>query len=484
MILGQWYYQVASEPGAGFVTLSVGTDPPGINLRISPLALPSRPDLNRGGFIPLAGTIGFDYYIGLTVLDGRALTRWLDGDFRPNRGQWVSDDEIRQNGENGLVTMTLHNDGDVDHDGLFWRDGTYPPYPPDQMKKMEHVIETCHQFGIKALPYFSNHELHQSTQAYKEHGEEWGRKPDDQGNLRPEYYFGSHMCFKSGWKEFFQSYVDTVSKHQPWDGIYYDWNMALYCNNPLHAGKSSTGVSDTGGLAAYSFSPTGHWDVDEFLEVMEWTRDRVGPDGLVTLHNTGVPMFAAENFADYVCSMEWGYGKLRNDVPKPAQLPLEWNLAGCRSRSILEDSCLDPDAPPRIRRLFRLTCLITGTALDPVSEEAAEMYKVLAPLGNLERFHFEDWRTRVIKLEGQDLVSAVYSRLGEAYILIANFQSQSRQVNCSVNLQALHYPLSGLRAAALVDRGRRVNLNSQRLVEGGEKISLPPDGCRLVWLQG
>ena len=71
---------------------------------------------------------------------------------------WVSDDEIRRNSEKGVVTMTLHNDGDGNGDGLFWRDGTYPPYPPDQMKKMEHVIETCHRYGIKTMPYFSNHE--------------------------------------------------------------------------------------------------------------------------------------------------------------------------------------------------------------------------------------------------------------------------------------------------------------------------------------
>ena len=80
------------------------------------------------------------------------------------------------------------------------------------------------------------------------------------------------------------------------------------------------------------------------------------------------------------------------------------------------------------------------------------MFKVLpTPLGNLEQFHFEDWAESCVKLEGHDLVSAVYSRPGEAYILVANFQSRSRQVNCSVDLQALHYPLGGLRAAALID---------------------------------
>jgi hypothetical protein len=301
---GQWYYQMTEEPGTGHVNLNPSSDPRGIEFTVSPLELPTNPDLARGGFVPLSGSYAFDYYIGMTILEGHAYRRWLEISFGANGGRWVSDKEIRRNAEAGIVTMTLHNDGDDKGDGLFWRDGTYPPYPPDQMKKMEHVIDTCHQNGVKVMPYFSHHELHQSTEAFKLHGEAWGRKPDDQGNLRPDYYYGSHMCFRSGWKEFFKSYVDTVLKHHPWDGVYYDWDVPLCCDNPLHIGKTSNGVSGTKGLASYAFSTTSHSDVDELLEVIEWTRERVGPDGLVTLHTSSIPMFAAENFADYVLCLE------------------------------------------------------------------------------------------------------------------------------------------------------------------------------------
>jgi hypothetical protein len=481
--LGQWYYQLAHTPGTGSVTLDASTQPPGVNLRVSALALPTDPDLDRGGFLPLAGTYSFDYYLGLTVLDGRAHARWLERSFGPNRGQWVSDEEIRRNGESGIITMTLHNDGDEDGDGLFWRDGTYPPYPPDQMKKMEHVIDTCHQNGIKVLPYFSNHELHQSTEAFKKHGEEWGRKPDDQGNLRPDYYYGSHMCFKSGWKDYFKSYVDTVLKHQPWDGIYYDWNMAMYCNNPLHMGKPSNGVSGAKGLAAYAYSGTGHWDVDEFLEMIEWTRERVGPDGLVTLHNTGVAMLAAENFADYVCGMEWGGGNLVDGMPKPDQLPPEWNFTGARSRADIEYGTIDAKAPPRVHRLFHLTALMTGTAPWPASYEAADLFKILRALGDVEQYHFEDWRNRAVKLDQNNLLSAVYCRPGEAYVLLANLQPESREVRCVIDPQALKHPMTSVRSAKLVDQGSSSGLDASRLTGEGEKITLPGDGVSLLHLQ-
>ncbi len=481
--LGQWYYQLADTPGTGSATVEATTDPPGVNLRVSPLALPTHPDLARGGFLSLTGTYSFDYYLGLTVLDGRAHPRWLERSFGPNRGEWVSDDEIRRNAERGVITMTLHNDGDVHDDGLFWRDGTFPPYPPDQMKKMEHVIDTCHQNGIKVMPYFSNHELHQSTEAFKAHGEEWGRKPDDQGNLAPAYYFGAHMCFKSGWKNYFQSYVDTVLKHHPWDGIYYDWNLAMYCNNPLHMGKTSNGVSSDKGLAAYAYSGTGHWDVDEFLEMIEWTRERVGPDGLVTLHNTGVAMLAAENFADYVVGMEWGSGKLLDGMPKPDQLPPEWNFTGARSRGDIEYGTIDAKAPQRIHRLFHLTALMTGTAPWPASDEAADLFKILKTLGDIEQYQFEDWRNRAVKLDGNDLLSAVYSRPGEAYILLANLQRESRTISSFIDPRALKHPLTSALSAKLIDQGMSQGLDARRLTGEGEQISLPGDGVRLLHLQ-
>jgi hypothetical protein len=480
--LSQWNYQMTGQSGTGNTTLGPSMKPLGIRLSISPLSLPSNPDLDRGGFVNLNGRYSFDYYLAMPILEGHAQRRWLERSFGPNRGKWVSDDEIRRNAESGVVTMTLHNDGDSNGDGLFWRDGTYPPYPPDEMKKMEHVLKTCHECGIKTLPYFSNHELHQSTEAFKLHGEEWGRKPDDQGNLRPDYFYGAHMCFKSGWLDYFKSYVDRVLKHQPFDGIYYDWNVALHCNNPLHMGKDSNGVSGEGGLATYAYSRTGHWDIDELLELMEWTRERVGPDGLVTVHNTMVPMFAVENFADFVVGMEWGYGALLDAVPKPAELPLEWNFAGARSRADIEYGSLDPAASPRVHRLFYLTTLMTGTAPWPASSEAAELFQILKPVGSLERYQFQDWRNHAVNLGGDDFLSAVYSRPGEAYILLANLRPKAREAVCRIDPRAFQNPMASVRSAAIVDKEKANPLDVENLIGRGENILLPADGVKLLHL--
>ena len=61
------------------------------------------------------------------------------GPFNRNRGDWVSTEEIRRWAEQGYQTVHCHNDGDDYDDGLFWRDGSYPPYP--DMDRYDKVLD-------------------------------------------------------------------------------------------------------------------------------------------------------------------------------------------------------------------------------------------------------------------------------------------------------------------------------------------------------
>ena len=76
--------------------------------------------------------------------------------------------QIQRWAESGIQTVHCHNDGDYYEDGLFWRDGAYPPYP--DMDKYDKVIADCHAAGIRVATYFSNKELHPSTPEFQEHG--------------------------------------------------------------------------------------------------------------------------------------------------------------------------------------------------------------------------------------------------------------------------------------------------------------------------
>jgi hypothetical protein len=48
--------------------------------------------------------------------------------------------------------------------------------------------------------------------------------------------YGYYMCLKSGWLDSLKLCIDRVLKNPKFAGVYYDWNLALYCNDPLHTG--------------------------------------------------------------------------------------------------------------------------------------------------------------------------------------------------------------------------------------------------------
>ena len=116
---------------------------------------------------------------------------------------------------------------------------------------------------------------------------------------------------------------------------------------------------------------------------MEWTRNRVGPGGLVIVHNTTTPMFATENFADYVVATEWGYRKWTDRAPDLQDLPLEWSLAGAVPRGVISYGVLDGNAPRRLHRLFAIEAFLGGVTPWPASEETFALLPLLKPLGDI-----------------------------------------------------------------------------------------------------
>lgn len=481
--LKQWDYQMTGIPGTGHCSAQASTDPRGIAVTISPVALSSRYELAKGGAAPLSGTYSFDYYISFPILEGHAYNPWFNKSYAVNKGQWVSEDQVRKNADDGVVTMHLHNDGDHLGDGLFWRDGSYPPYPAEEMKKMDDTVALIHKYGMKTAPYFSNHELHQSTEEFKQHGREWGRIVDDQGNLRPNYYYGAHMCLKSGWLDFLKFGIDRVLQNHDFDGVYYDWHIAMFCNNPLHVGKDSNGVSGEKGLGALALSETTHWDIDGLIELVEWTRDRVGPDGIIILHNTLAPMFITENFANYIVGMEFSYGKLSVSVPHPRDLPLEWNFAGARPRTVIGYGTIARGAPKRLFQAHAVMTLMTSVAPWPVSDEATGLYKILEPLGNLEDYKFEDFRNSAVTVNSPNAISAVYSKPGEAFVLVANLSADAETVICAVAPESFANPFNLVAEAELLGGHNRLPLDPRKLTSGGEEIRLPADGVLLIHLK-
>jgi hypothetical protein len=464
--LSQWETQLTGRRGQGQCLLEPSAARAGFGLTLAAF---------HGGEAPitLTNTCSFDYHLGLPILEGHARKPWLHTSFNRNRGEWVTPDQVRRWAETGLQTVHCHNDGDYYNDGLFWRDGAYPPYP--DMAKFDQIIQQCHQAGLRVATYFSNKELHPSTQAFQEHGSEWGRR-DSKGALQHNFFrdkseFGVQMCLRSGWLDFLKASIDRVLTNHPLDGVYYDWNVALLCCNSRHEGKPAGPMV------------SAHWDIDELLNLMEWTRRRVGPNGLVIVHNTTTPMYATENFADFVVANEWGYGKWSENGPELRELPLEWSLVGARSRGVISYGQIDSQASRRLHRLFALEALLGGVTPWPASPETLEVFSILKAIGQIETCRFADWRNQAVDLKGPRCASAIYSRPGEAFILLCNLDKSPQEVHFVVHPDRLPYPLASPGAAVVLGgspNNPAPTFDGRQLVDSGIQIPLPADGAILI----
>lgn len=471
--LAAWEKRLAGRRGRGQCVLQANDQPPGLALEVSPLWSPE-------AALPLPPSFSLEFYLAVPIRHGRAQRPWLHATFNRNRGAWVSAEQIRRWAEKGIQTVHCHNDGDYYGDGLFWRDGAYPPYP--DMDRYDKVLADCRAVGIRTATYFSNKELHPSTREFQEHGQTWGRK-DRKGNLRHNFYrpgseFGAQMCLRSGWLDFLKFSIDRVLKNHPLAGVYYDWNVALLCCNPLHEGKPAGAQAD------------GHWDMDELIELMEWTRNRVGPRGLVIVHNTTTPMFVTENFADYVVATEWGYRSWKQGAPALADLPLEWSLAGAVPRGVISYGVLDANSPRRLHRLFAVYAMLGGVAPWPASNQMFALMPLLEPLGEIESYRFADWRNEAVLLSDSRCAAAVYSRPGEAYVLLANLDPSPHEVTFVLRPEKLPSPLArptlAERILSLADGAPTaagaapLPLDTQQLLGSGAKLMLPADSLTLI----
>lgn len=204
--------------------------------------------------------------------------------------RWPEESDLTRLENAGASLMTIHNDGNTLNDGIFWRDAAYPPYPPEEMAKMDDTLRRASAHGIRVVPYFSLHEYHPDAAGFAEHAEEWGRIAAPGDGIIPSHgpngLYGYQMCLESGW---FQKRIDTIdevlSRHR-FSGVYYDWCGGLECLNPAHGPR--------------------HSDFRKLLDLLEWSRERIGKEGALYLHMTHKPNIAAENMATLVLTEECG----------------------------------------------------------------------------------------------------------------------------------------------------------------------------------
>lgn len=424
--LDQWHRQVSDIPHAGKFRVGYDAVRQGYHVQLDPLDLWT-------SSLELSGRLEFDFFMGLPfvnehvrpMLRGAGISCGRDrGPSIPSYGGDAGADAtsdhkrfLRHERIERLAAcggqLVRHHDDAAPLDGVFWRDGCYPPYPSDHMQAMDACIEDLHRHGIRATPYFSLHEWHPEAPGFAEKAELYKRTFREDGPLMLTYsqngIFGGQMCLLSGWREILKRNIDTVLSHHAFDGLYFDWTMGLPCLNREHR-------------------PCAHWDVEGFMDVLEWARDRVGADGILYLHTSLDPFIMAENLANVVLVYEMS----RPDQPTPDMFPPSAECMKTCSHFVLRGG---PER--RDPRRFMLYCLLNHVTVDNPSEEFLDAYQTLTKIDFTRYKSFADHRVSPASVSGADVRSAVYWDDDEALVLLANFSDSPAKVRWTLDTTRL-----------------------------------------------
>ena len=152
-----------------------------------------------------------------------------------------------------------------------------------------------------------------------------------------------------------------------------------------------------------------------------------------------------------------------------------------RSRAVIGYGTIARDAPRRLYQLHAITTLMTSIAPWPATEEAMALYKILKPLGEIEQYRFEDGRNKAVKLDNRDCLTAVYSKSGEAYVLLANLDLNPKKVSIRIDPKNFPYPIATIASVEILGKeGAVVPLQAANLAGGGEEVTIPADDVILI----
>ena len=168
-----------------------------------------------------------------------------------------------------------------------WRSGDYSHI--DNAAETRRVIDTCHKYGIKLIPYVTFNDFNFGTKAFHEHGEDWQIEPVVEFGYRTNL-----MCpGAAGWREHWEREVAAALDRFDFDGLYIDWwSGKLACRNQRHGC----------GHGYMSFALPGVREMARFAHHAVRARK---PDGFI-LSNTNVfPAAMVNNFLDVRLLGEW-----------------------------------------------------------------------------------------------------------------------------------------------------------------------------------
>jgi len=454
--LEEWS-KLIGEKDRGRFQIWGGLNPKSIRILIEPLI--SRTGAHDG--IRLSGEYTFASYMGLPKIPEKVPRKYMHMAF--GNHPWPSDDEIRRWAYSGVTIVRLHND--YHPSGDFWHDGSWPPYDERDMSELRRVIDTCHRYGIKVVPYFSLYEINPKSDAFAGGYVAWRRTIDERATLietyPPTHYYGFGMCLKSGWKEFLKGYVKKVVKILGFDGIYYDYSQYWFCNNKLHCKGD-------------------HTSIEGLIDFMEYTRDLLGEDGVMLLHQSGWwPSVLIENYADghimFEDNVEWHEIPAIDEFPPNALHLTFMNVAP-------KIPCPIVGVPDREEGAWDLCakCSVLGAfpwGIGPGSRPFMVLFEAFRAF-DLSQFRFADYTVGCVKASDAAIKGAVYYNEEMVLVVLANVRGKRVQgFKWTLDLEGVGLEPSQ-RYDVIGSLGNPIlQVEGQDLVRGGIVDSL--DGFRL-----
>ncbi len=112
--------------------------------------------------------------------------------------------------------------------GANWRSGEYVP---EHEAETRWVIETCHRYGLKIIPYVTLMDLNVETCIFPKYGTQWRIEPAATSGEKTFL-----MCpGAEGWRTYWKMQVDRIVDDYDFDGMYCDFRFEkLVCENRAH----------------------------------------------------------------------------------------------------------------------------------------------------------------------------------------------------------------------------------------------------------
>jgi len=457
--IATWETGLTGAGGLGNYSAELARNGRAISIRLEPLRAAAPVRIRKGDYT-------FGLYLGLPRIVERSNRKWRHLSF--GNHPWPSDEEIRKWAEDGVNIVRMHND--YSKDGIFWRDGAWPPYDEAGMAEARRVVAVCHRYKIQVVPYFSIHEFHPEAQGYAENVEAWKRSADPSGTVIHNRVFngeyGAQMCPLSGWLERRKRDIETAYRELGFDGIYYDWMEALPCNHKAHAGGAV------------------HLGIDGVVDLLAWTRRLIGPQGVLFLHSSTASSVAFENFGDVLITME-ALAFAQKDMLRMQGIP----VAELRDESVPRVPCPSyrPDrnmernqnnialwASLGVFPMWRATGPSEATTGGPGYDLTLKLFRAFKPY-KLEDYRLHNALTGVVQTGWEDIYGALYSSPSQALVVLSNANPEKRKnVSWRVNSPAL-----GFAAPVKVSIKDVTSGKSQVVAEGALK-----DGSLVVDLDG